>query len=280
MTIATHDLDFIRDVVRKETGNVWSENQAYLIESRLKDVAQMSGFDSIETLVDALKKAPALHGRKVAEGITVNETRFFRDMEMFDSLEQVILPQLVEARKLQRRLSIWSAACSTGQEPYSLAMLIAEKFPQTAGWDIQITACDINDAVLEKTKSATYSQFEVNRGLPVRMLAKYFERDGMNWRVKEPIRKQVQTRKHNLLHPLPVFGVDLVLIRNVLIYFDVPNKLDILTRVHRVVKPDGFVILGGGETLLGIDAPFGSENCGGITAYRPMERAAASTRGA
>lgn len=269
MPIPTEDLNLVRDVIKRRTGNVWSENHGYLVEARLKDVAKESGFDTVEQLVAELKRSPALNETKIAEAVVVNETRFFRDMDLFNALEQSVLPEMIEARRSVRRLTIWSGACSTGQEPYSIAMLLAEKFPELATWDVKIIACDINDKVLEKTRSGIYSQFEVNRGLPVRMLTKYFERSGMEWKVVDSIRSRVSCRKHNLLNPLSVFGVDIALLRNVLIYFDAQAKREIVSRVVRAMNKDGFLILGGGETLLGVDVPCHGDLRGTITTYRP-----------
>lgn len=270
MPLNPNDLTFVREVIRRRTGNVWSESQGYLIESRLTDIAKESGYSSIEQLVAELKRSPMMTEAKVAEAVVVNETRFYRDIDLFQALETSILPEVIENRRREKKLTIWSGACSTGQEPYSIAMMIAEKFPELMSWSVSIIACDINDKVLEKTKSATYSQFEVNRGLPVRMLAKYFERSGMDWKVVDSVRKMVQCRKHNLLNPISTFGIDIALLRNVLIYFDADNKRDIVTRVLRATKPDGFLILGGGETLLGVDVPCKSDTRGTVTTYRPL----------
>lgn len=268
MAIPTEDLTYIRDVIKRRTGNVWSENHGYLVEARLKDVATESGFATVEELVAELKRSPIQTETKVAEAVVVNETRFFRDIELFQAMETSILPEMIEKRQRERKLTIWSAACSTGQEPYSLSMMISEKFPELADWDVKIIACDINDKVLEKTRNATYTQFEVNRGLPVRMLAKYFERSGMEWKVADEVRSRVSCRKHNLMNPLPVFGVDIALVRNVLIYFDGPTKQDIVKRVLNATRRDGFLILGGGETLLGVDVECEADVRGTITTYR------------
>ena len=269
MPLPTQDLNYLRDVIRRRTGNVWSENQGYLVESRLRDVAAESGFETIEELVAELKRAPLQNEAKVAEAVVVNETRFFRDIDLFQALETSIIPEMIEKRRAERKLTLWSGACSTGQEAYSVAMLLAEKFPELEGWHVQILGGDINEKVLEKTRSGIYTQFEVNRGLPVRMLAKYFERSGMEWKVVDSVKKRVRCTKHNLLNPLAVFGIDIALLRNVLIYFDGPTKRDIVARVLRAMKPDGFLVLGGGETLLGIDVDCTADLRGSITTYRP-----------
>ncbi|WP_437205116.1 CheR family methyltransferase [Planctomicrobium sp. SH664] len=272
MPLAAVHFDYLRDVVSQRSGNTVSSTQSYLLESRLTPFAERMGLQNVESLVAELRKTPAsaLHD-KVAEAMTVNETSFFRDLQPFDVLREQLLPKLIAARTPLRRLRIWSAACSSGQEAYSLAMTIREYFPELATWTVEILATDLSDEMLERTRNGTYSQFEVNRGLPARLLARYFERTGLVWQAKAELRSLIQCRKLNLMSigALPAF--DVVFLRNVLIYFDQPRKEAILAGVHRVLATDGCLFLGGGETLINLQVPFQREMAGPAPFFRPLE---------
>lgn len=270
MSLAATDIDFLRDLIRKKSGNMVSSDQGYLLETRLSQLAQQEGLAGASDLVKRLRTLPgASLGDRVAETMTINETSFFRDPAMFEAVQKELLPKIIASRNSKRSLCIWSGAASSGQEAYSLAMMLRENFPQLLDWNVQICATDISDEMLARVASGEYSQFEVNRGLPAKMLIKYFERRGAIWRAKEELRKLIVCRKLNLTGlwpPLPQF--DLVLMRNVLIYFDVPTKEQILARVKRSMAPDAMLILGGGETMLGMNAPFVRETIGKSACFR------------
>ena len=258
MPLVDNDLEFLRTLVLQRSGNVISTNQGYLVESRLRPVAETFGLPNVEALVAELKKPAGrrLHDR-IAEAMTINETSFFRDIHPFDALKETILPEVIENRAKQRQLTIWSAACSSGQEAYSIAMIIRENFPETAGWDIKIIATDLDEEMVKRTDEGIYSQFDVNRGLPAKLLIKYFDRDGALWQAKNELRKMVHARKLNFMDSFVGIPIcDIVFLRNVLIYFDRPTKESILKRVHRLVSSDGYLFLGGGETLVNLSAPF------------------------
>lgn len=271
MPLAPPEFQYLRDLIAKRSGNVISPAQDYLLESRLNPVANSFGLANVTDLVRALRggNQTKLEDR-IVEAMTINETSFFRDMHPFNALRDSVLPAMIEARKAVRELSIWSGACSTGQEPYSLAMLMRDHFPQLLDWKIKITATDLSDEVLEKARGGNYSQFEVNRGLPAKMLVKFFDRQGKLWRVKDAIRSMIDFRKLNLTQPTPMYNAfDIVFLRNVMIYFDEPTKKMILGRVHRSLRPDGYLFVGGGETLINLDVPFRREDVGQVVVYRP-----------
>ncbi len=272
MAVAEHDLDFLSSIVAERTGNVISPHQAYLVESRLAPVAKEAGLSDIHALVQELQRTrnSPVHDR-VAEAMTINETSFFRDPGLFDAITARVIPELIDARKSQRTLRIWCAACSSGQEPYTLAILLRSRFPELGNWDVKITATDYSQEILSKAKSGSYSQFEVGRGLPAAMLVLNFDRVGMDWVVKPEIRKQIEFRELNLLAPFPFYQpFDLVLLRNVLIYFDPEKKVEILTSIHRTLASDGYLFLGGGESLVSLETPFERQVLDGAVGYRPL----------
>jgi len=195
--------------------------------------------------------------RDIVEAMTTNESFFFRDIKPFDQFKTFVLPQLLRVRAATRSLRIWSAACSSGQEPYSLAMILTEMRAQLAGWRIEIVATDLSTEILDKAQAGLYTQFEVQRGLPIQLLVKYFKQSGDRWQIDEAIRKMVQFRTFNLLDDMgPLGRFDVVFCRNVLIYFDQPTKSAVLGRVARQLAPDGYLYLGGAETVLGITDRF------------------------
>jgi chemotaxis protein methyltransferase CheR len=193
----------------------------------------------------------------VVELMTTNETWFFRDLRPFEVLRSSILPELLTRRSDERRLHIWSAACSSGQEPYTMAMIISEHFPQLASWNVRIIATDLSTEILDRARAGRYSQLEVNRGMPAALLVKYFRKVGNEWHISDAIRRQVEFRELNLVEAWLVLPLmDLVFLRNVLIYFDVETKKSIFGRVRRLLRPDGYLMLGGAETTLNIDDAF------------------------
>ena len=268
--ITASDFDFVCALLRHDAAIALEAGKEYLVESRLGTLARQEGLPSVEALIAAVRTKPndALRYR-IVEAMTTNETSFFRDVTPFDALRDHVLPDLIERRAAQRSLRIWCGAAATGQEPYSLAMLIREYFPALASWRVEIIATDISREVLERARSARYTQLEVNRGLPASMLVKYFEKDGIAWRVKASLRKMIVFRELNLI--LPWTGVDdsdVVLMRNVLIYFDVATKKRILASVRRIMRPDGYFMLGGAESTMNIDDKFKRVQVGKSSCYQ------------
>ncbi len=268
------DFEYIRAFVRDEAAIVLEPGKEYLVESRLGSVVRAAGLGSIAALVQELRRQSpnGLH-RSVVEAMTTNETSFFRDISPFDAMRSVVLPALQSARASERRLRIWCGAASTGQEPYSLAMLLLEHFPALASWDVRITATDISREVLDRARAGRYSQLEVNRGLPASMLAKYFERAGPEWIIRDAVRKLVRFEELNLVRSWTAIpACDVVFLRNVLIYFDIPTKRDILDRARRVLRPDGYLFLGSAETTTNIVTGFVREPAGKTSCYRLASR--------
>lgn len=269
---------YVRELVHRRAAIVVESGKEYLVESRLGPVARQAGLASIDELVRKLRsdeRGPL--ATQVVEAMTTNETSFFRDVHPFESLRLRILPELAKARA-SRTLSIWCAAASTGQEPYSIAMTIKEHFPELETWNVQIVATDINASVLSRARAGLFKPLEVNRGLPAPMLVKYFEREGADWRIRDSIRRMVSFQELNLLDPhWPIFGPqDLVFIRNVLIYFDVPTKRTILGRIRKMLRPDGYLLLGGAETTVNIDDEYQSARVGQSICYQPKPPGARS----
>lgn len=271
-TLTTPELTYLRELVRDRAAIIVDESKAYLIESRLGPVARRQGIASLSDLVAQLRaqRTGPLHDL-VVDAMTTNETSFFRDLHPWQALEQHWIPQLVEARRATRQLTFWNAACSSGQEPYSLAMLLRDRFPQlVADWNVRIIATDLSAEMLGRAASGLYSQLEVNRGLPAASLARHFVRDGAHWRVRDEIRQMIEFRALNLATPWPfVPQVDVLFCRNVLIYFDVDTKRSILARARDVLRPDGLLLLGTAETTLNVDDRYERIVAGRATAYRP-----------
>lgn len=248
MSVTMTSFEFVSDLVRRHSAIQLGPGKEYLVESRLLPLARargLSGTDAVEQYVDHVRRSND-HGEitQVVEALTTNETSWFRDSVPFTALKNHIVPTLGSD------VRIWSAACSTGQEPYSIAMTLRD----TTVPRYSILATDLNNAVLEQARAGRYSQLEVNRGLPAPMLVKHFERIGAAWQVRQDLRNAVTFRQHNLLHPLPEVGsFDVIFLRNVLIYFDLPTKRDILARLRQRLRPGGYLILGAAETTVGID---------------------------
>ena len=252
-----HDYDYLRRLLKERSGLVLSADKQYLVESRLAPVARRAGLTGVAELVGKLRRADERMVVDVVEAMTTNESFFFRDKIPFEHFRDTIMPALIAARATQRRLRIWCAAASTGQEPYSLAMLLKDMKGKLAGWRIEIVGTDLSVEVLEKAKAGIYSQFEVQRGLPIQMLVKYFAQVGDTWQIAPEIRAMVAYRPLNLLADFSSLGAfDLVFCRNVLIYFDQDLKIDVLNRLARVVDPEGFLVLGAAETVVGLTDAF------------------------
>lgn len=251
------EYDYLRKLLRERSGLVLSPDKQYLVESRLTPVARRAGIATLSELVQKLKGANEKLTVDVVEAMTTNESFFFRDKIPFDHFRDAIIPGLLAARARERRIRIWCAAASTGQEPYSLAMCLREMKDKLTGWRVEILATDLSTEVLEKARAGIYSQFEVQRGLPITMLVKYFSQTGDTWQIAPEIRAMVQYRPFNLLSDFAGFGnFDVVFCRNVLIYFDQETKISVLNRIARQVQPDGFLVLGAAETVVGLTDAF------------------------
>ena len=258
MAINPADFDFISKIVREQCAIVLEKGKEYLVDSRLMPLVHQEKLESIENLVRKIKSEPRGSLKDaVIEAMTTNETSFFRDIHPFETLKKEILPELIEKRKTKKELNIWCGASSSGQEPYSLVMLLKNDFPQLNSWKLSFSASDISNQMLNRCKSGIYSQLEINRGLPAPLMVKYFERIGTEWQVKEDLRKMIQFRIINLSEAWPMIPpVDLLMMRNVLIYFDVEMKKNILGRIRRLLRPDGYLFLGAAETTLNLDENF------------------------
>ncbi len=255
--LSDKDFAFIKQLLQQEAGISLGSDKRYLVESRLRKLVEELGLDSLQTLVGLLRQKRTDILSRTLDVLTTNETLFFRDRKPFEALRQYVLPELIRKRRQYARLSIWSAAASTGQEPYSIAILIKEHFPSLLKWRISILATDISPSVLEKARQGIYSQLEVNRGLPAAYLVKYFRKIGKQWQIREDVRRMVEFRELNLVGNWPPIGpFDIVFLRNVLIYFDLATKQRVLARVARVMRPDGYLFLGSAETTLQISTPF------------------------
>jgi chemotaxis protein methyltransferase CheR len=272
------DYEYLRKLLKDRSGLDLSADKQYLIESRLLPLSRKSGLAGISELVQKMKGGSAGIIDQVVEAMTTNETFFFRDKVPFDHFRQSIMPEILQARAGRKSIRIWCAAGSTGQEPYSLAMCCKEMSSALAGWRIEIIATDLSQEVLEKSRAGIYSQFEVQRGLPIQMLVKYFKQVGEFWQINAEIRAMVQHRQLNLLHDFSGLGVfDVIFCRNVLIYFDQDTKIDIFNRLAKTTEQDGFLVLGAAETVVGLTdvfRPFPERR--GL--YRPNGARATSSR--
>ncbi|MFY9685772.1 MAG: protein-glutamate O-methyltransferase CheR [Pseudolabrys sp.] len=250
--------DYLRKLLRERSGLVLAAEKQYLAESRLVPVARRNGMTTIDELIDRLKsKASVPLTTQVVEAMTTNETFFFRDKLPFDHFRDTIMPALIAARAREKRIRIWCTAASTGQEPYSLAMLLKGMGAAISGYRIDIVATDLSSEILEKAKAGIYTQFEVQRGLAVQLLVKYFDQIGEAWQLAPELRSMVQFRPINLLNDFSALGIfDVVFCRNVLIYFDQDTKTAVLDRIARQMPEDGYLVLGAAETVIGLTSAF------------------------
>jgi len=269
MTIAPETFCFVRDLVRRESAIVLSRGKEYLVESRLLPVAREEGLADIEKLVEKVRQHPhSPVSRRLVEALTTNETSWFRDGDPFAALRDTVVPDLASSRRTTRRLRIWSAACSSGQEAYSIAMTLLDT-PAVADWTIEILGTDLSSVMVQRARQGRYSQLEVNRGLPASHLVRHFERDGAGWRVNAQLRSMARFSELNLMRPFPTVGrFDVVFLRNVLIYFDVATKRDILHRVGQVLASDGYLYLGAAEMTMGVDDAWERVAAGRSSVYR------------
>ncbi len=258
MSLSEAEFSYVRDLVYRQAAIVLEKEKNYLVEARLSPLVRRHGFISMSELVAQMRSQPG-NGLSwhVVEAMTTNETSFFRDIHPFELLKKNVLPELIQRRAAQRQISFWCAASSSGQEIYTILMLLRENFPQLQTWKINFIASDISKEMLDRCREGCYSQLEVNRGLPAPLLVKYFQKIGTQWQIKEDLRRMVDFRQMNLAQAWPALpSMDIIFMRNVLIYFDVETKKAILSRMKKVFKPDGYLFLGGAETTLNIDESF------------------------
>lgn len=280
MTISQTTFAFVADLVRRRSAIQLEAGKEYLVESRLVPLARAADAASVDAYVDQLRQnAPAGSLEAVVEALTTNETSWFRDVTPFQALTGHIVPQL--QAQGQHGLRLWSAACSTGQEPYSIAMTLIDAMGP--GASIDIVATDLNEQVLDRARRGTYTQLEVNRGMPAPMLVRHFQRSGSGWTVSPELRRCVTFRQHNLLDLPPAGPFDVVFLRNVLIYFDLPTKRAVLERVRTVLKPGGYLVLGAAETTIGVHDGYERVVADRSTVYRtaggpPLRGAASAAR--
>lgn len=256
--VSKESLAFFFAFLQKESGLVLDSSKTYLIEARLEPLASEAGLGSIDALCHQLRLNPTGPLRqKVVDAMATNETSFFRDMLPFEIVRKAVLPDLLKTNQKTKKVRIWSAACATGQEPYSLAMLLGSIGSALAGWDVEILATDLVERVLEKARGGTYSHYEIQRGLPAQYMTRFFDQIGSEWRVKPELKKWIQFRRLNLLSDFTSLGLfDIIFCRNILIYFDPASKKKVLERMAASLAPNGVLFLGGGETPLGITDQF------------------------
>jgi chemotaxis protein methyltransferase CheR len=258
MTISANDFQYISKMVQDLSAIVLETGKEYLVESRILPLAKREGYASIEELVKVLRQEPKNGlSTRVVDAMTTNETSFFRDIHPFETLKKFIIPDLIKKRQATKELNIWSGASSSGQEPYTFAMVLRENFPELQTWKINYISSDISHEMLDRCRKGIYSQLEINRGLPATLMVKYFERHGTEWQIKEDLRKMIDFRYLNLCENWPIMPrMDLVLLRNVLIYFDVDMKKGILNKIQNLLRPDGYLFLGAAETTMNLNDSF------------------------
>ena len=260
VTISPADYEFVRLLLRKEIGFDLGNDRQYLVVNRLLPIAAQFNCPDIGQLIERIRQTQdRLFLQAVVESMTINETSFFRGgQKLFDNLAQVVIPALQRARASQRRLRIWSGACATGQEPYTILITLLEQCPQLRDWTIELVATDISERALEQARNGTYNQFEIQRGLPIQMLLKYFTKTGDRWQMTESLRHRVTFLRHNLLDSFLRLAppLDIVFLRNVLIYFETTTKTELFQRLKQSLATDGILVLGETESTLGITTDF------------------------
>jgi chemotaxis protein methyltransferase CheR len=268
MNLSTNDFDFVSALVRRESAIVLQPGKEYLVEARLLPLARQAGVASVAEFVARVRQRTCRESEaRIVDAMTTNETSWFRDREPFTAVTDVVVPELLAQRGATGTLRVWSAACSTGQEPYTLAMILQDTLP--AGWNFEILATDISTEMLQRARLGRFSQLEMNRGLPAPMLVRHFTRAGTEWQISDELRRRITFKSLNLsaaLPPMPQF--DIVFLRNVLIYFDTTTKGSVLGRVRAVMRPDGWLFLGAAETTIGIRDDFQRVTTGRSSAYR------------
>lgn len=271
MSVTAEDFTFLADMLREQSAISIAAGKEYLVESRLTPVARAIGAADVTELISQLRKPfpdPKVR-EQVIEAMTTNETSFFRDRHPFDALHSDVIPEVIERKGTDHRLNIWSAASSTGQELYSIAMLLESEFPQLAGWDIKLHGTDLSNEVLAKARRGHFSTLEVNRGLPAQMLAKYFSREGADYVIDAGIRSRCRFDQMNLAGMWPLLPIfDIVFCRNVLIYFELDVRREILTKIRKSLVKGGYLFLGTSETTVGLADGYTAVRCGNAVAYR------------
>lgn len=262
---------YLQRLLAAHAGIVLERGKEYLVEARLHSLMQSEGFSSVSSLIEALRhdERPGTLHRLAIEAMLNGETSFFRDHYPFEALRTAILPELMERRAATRKLNLWSAATASGQEAYSLAMLVLENMPQLREWEVDILATDVSEAMLKRARAGSYRQIEVNRGLPANYLVRYFEKSNEEWRVKDRVRAMVRFGHVNLAEPWPNLPyLDVIFMRNVLLYFSSDVRRTILQSVVKSLRPDGYLFVGGGETSLALDRAFETVRVGKAVCYR------------
>ncbi len=271
MDLRPQELAYIQQLVRERAAIVLEDEKEYLIHSRLDPLAKELGFASLATFIAKLREIPygTLHQQTV-EAMTTNETSFFRDSHPFDAIRETVLPDLFAQKRIMKNLNIWCGASASGQEPYSLVLLLHEDFPEELKtWTIRIFATDFSSAMVARCQEGKFSQLEVNRGLPAPLLLKYFQKNGTKWTINKDIRKMIEFREMNLVGTwIPFPRMDLILLRNVLIYFGVDTKKTILGKIRHTLNPQGYLALGGSETTFNLDNGFERVGINGVSFYR------------
>lgn len=258
LSLSERDFETVRRLVKEHAAIVLEPGKVYLVETRLVPLARREGFGDLEELVECLRATPfgPLHAR-VVDAMTTNETAFFRDLHPFEALRTRVLPELVRRRAGEKRLRIWCAASSSGQEPYTVAMTLREHFADLEGWQVSLLATDLSEEMVARAREGRFTQLEVNRGLPASLLVKYFTKVGAEWELRDELRSMVEFRALNLVKPWPELPpVDVIFLRNVMIYFDLETRREVLAKIRRVLRPDGTLFLGAAETTLHADASF------------------------
>lgn len=257
MTIAAQDFEFLKDFLYNESGLSISTDKMYLLESRLNPIVKAMDLSDLSGLITKLKAKDSSACHEVVEAMTTNETFFFRDTHPFEKFTDVALPQVMKSKPAGSTIRIWCAACSSGQEPYSLAILLKENQAKFGAYNFEIIATDLSEDILQTARTAKYTQFEVQRGMPITLLVKYFTQQGTEWFLNDDIKNMVKFEKFNLLDPMTKYGtLDIIFCRNVLIYFDATTKGKVLGELHSHCAKHGFLFLGGAETVVGITDQF------------------------
>ena len=270
-SVRREDFDYVRALLKEHSGVALEDGKEYLLEVRLSPLYAELKVESVSELVELLRRDSTVAVReRVLNSLLTNETYFFRDIHPFEVLRTTVLPELFAARSAKRHLRIWSGACSTGQEPYSLAMIVNDLLDRFPGFTVEIVATDLADENLDRARSGKYCQAEVNRGLPAPMLIRHFTKKGETWEINESIRRMVTFRKLNLFGSWSAIDrADLILLRNVLIYFEQDAKKEIIARMRRHVAEDGAFLMGASETVLGLSEEFNIVHSGKASLYRP-----------
>jgi chemotaxis protein methyltransferase CheR len=270
MSLSTESFGVVCKLARQEAALELGPGKEYLVLSRLEPVAKDLGLASVDALVHRVQQTPSPQlKRQIVEALTTHETLFFRDNHPFEALRSKVLPAVLERRRPFRSLRILSAACSTGQEPHTLSMILWEHFPEVKNWQLRLLATDFSERVLERAREAKYRQLEISRGLPAVYLSKYFKRAGAEWQLCDELRRIVEFRQQNITAPWLGLGpFDLILVRNVLIYFSDATKTFVLSQAASSLDPQGFLLLGAAESMLGLEVPFRRVDLGSTTAYQ------------